>query len=277
MESAATIVELPISKISVKKEEILRTGSLPKLNELEASIKHDGILEPLLVTPGENGEYILVAGHRRLMAAKSLDLDAVPVRVINAEGDRHLRIALVENLQRVDMNPMDRAIAIRRLMQQSNQNQTEIAKLLGVTSAYVSQHLGLMALPTDVQSKVKLDKLDFTHARELCRLPEELIGKYAEDAMNFTADELHAKVEHALSKLEDKGNTKKKTKSEVTPKKSASDYYREVEFTPVKKEDLRELLVQYGTKREKASDEEKRQEYTLILKGLTLAAALRLR
>jgi len=141
-----------------------------RLAELAASIKSSGVLEPVVVRPmGE--EYELIAGERRWLAARQAGLREIPAMVREATDAEALELALIENLQREDLNPMEEAQAFQRLSEQFGHTQQEIADKVGKDRATVANTLRLLALPIQIQNLVKSGQLSEGHARALLSLP----------------------------------------------------------------------------------------------------------
>jgi ParB family chromosome partitioning protein len=140
------------------------------LKELSESIKRHGVLCPLLVTKGE-GCWDLVAGERRYRAAEMAGLKKVPVVVQERlhPGGR-LEVQILENLQRADLDPLELAHAYQRLVTEHGYSQTKVAERVHKSAGHVSQHLGLLALPEDVQSRLRVGELGFSHAAALLPL-----------------------------------------------------------------------------------------------------------
>lgn len=146
-----------------------RTFSPEELEQLVASIRQHGILQPLVVTERSDGTYELIAGERRLRAATIAGLPAVPVVVhAHAPDDRgKLELALIENVQRQDLNPMERAVAYRQLHEEFGLTQEAIATRVGISRSSVAHALRLLTLPRDMQEAVASGKLSEGHAKVL--------------------------------------------------------------------------------------------------------------
>jgi len=153
------------------------------LEELAASIRTHGILQPLLVSEAGDGAYVLIAGERRLRAARLAGLEAVPV-VIRERLDRQeeIELALVENLQRRDLSPLEEARAYEQLRAELGLTQAEIASRVGVDRSTVANALRLLKLPEAVQSMVEDGRLTAGHARAILALPEDERVRWAERA-----------------------------------------------------------------------------------------------
>ncbi len=129
------------------------------LAELTASVKSDGILQPVLVTTDDSGKYVLVAGHRRHAAALAAKLDTMPALLRASINGDAKALAVVENIQRVDLNPIDEAIGFRDAMAALNCNQSALAKRLGKSQAHVTERLRLLKLPEPVQNWIASGEL----------------------------------------------------------------------------------------------------------------------
>ena len=168
----ATIPELPIQEIQLNPNQPRREFREQQLQELAESIRHDGVIQPLVVRRLETG-YQLVAGERRLRAAKLAGLDKVPVVVQEIADDRLLEIALVENIQREDLHPIELAQAFERLSADLGLNHEEIGRRTGKDRATITNSIRLLQLPPDLQQLVADRKLSPGHARALLKLKTE--------------------------------------------------------------------------------------------------------
>ncbi len=142
-----------------------------KLDELAQSIKSSGIIQPIVVRRQGAGGYEIVAGERRWRAAQRAGLLKVPVVVRDVPDDKRLELALIENIQREDLNPIEEARAYRRLADQFNLTQEAIATAVGKDRATVANYLRLLTLPAEVQADVVSGALTMGHARALAALP----------------------------------------------------------------------------------------------------------
>jgi ParB family chromosome partitioning protein len=141
------------------------------LAELAESIKAQGVMQPILARPLGAGRYEIVAGERRWRAARMAGLAAVPT-LVREVADRHaLAIALIENLQREDLNPLDEATGIKRLIEEFGMTHAEAAEAMGRSRAAITNALRLLELAPPVQELLREGKLDMGHARALLALP----------------------------------------------------------------------------------------------------------
>ncbi|MEI7926724.1 MAG: ParB/RepB/Spo0J family partition protein [Chloroflexota bacterium] len=169
--------EVPIGDI-VPNPQQPRTVMNPELlAELSESIKMYGIIQPLLVTQevGHDGRtvYQLIAGERRLRAAKAAGLERVPVTIRQTTPQELLEIAIVENVQRADLNPIEEAIAYQRLMEEFGLTQREVAERVGKSRTAVANTLRLTELPPDVRASITNGEISEGHGRALLGLPTE--------------------------------------------------------------------------------------------------------
>ncbi len=152
------------------------------LAELEQSIRQFGIIEPLVARPLADGSYEILAGHMRWRAARQAGLNPVPVLVREADDRTAAAIALVENLLRRDLNPIEEGRALRRLREEFGLTQAQLAELLGVSQSAISKALGLLGLDSAVQTHIEEGRLDAGHGKTLLGLPREAQIRLAEQA-----------------------------------------------------------------------------------------------
>jgi ParB family transcriptional regulator, chromosome partitioning protein len=162
--------------------------SFESLEVLADSVRQHGLLQPILVRPvhGDPNTFEIVAGERRWRAAQIAQLHDVPVVVRSLDELDSLQIALVENLQRADLSPIDEAAGYRRLISEFNQTQEEIAHTVGKSRPHVANILRLLDLPPEVQELVRQDKLTAGHARALLAFPDPaaMAGRALEEKLS---------------------------------------------------------------------------------------------
>jgi ParB family chromosome partitioning protein len=141
-----------------------------ELAELAVSIREHGVIQPLIVSPGKDGKYILIAGERRLQAAQTAGLRRVPVIVRQASNQEFLELALVENLQRADLNPLEQAEAYRQLVEEFGLSHDAVAKRVSKSRVAVTNTLRLLGAADDVKQALVDDKISEGHARALLML-----------------------------------------------------------------------------------------------------------
>lgn len=171
--STQEVRELKLEQIVPNAEQARKHFDAEKLDELAASIKEQGILQPLLVAANDDGTYTLVAGERRWRAAKIAGLDAAPVTVVAKDsGDKQV-ISLMENLQREDLNPMEEASGIRMLMDSCQLTQEQAAQKLGKSRSAVANALRLLGLHRNAQDDLHAGRISAGHARGILSLDNE--------------------------------------------------------------------------------------------------------
>ncbi|HEY8345618.1 MAG TPA: ParB/RepB/Spo0J family partition protein [Bacillota bacterium] len=163
--------EIPLAEIEINPDQPRRNFDPESLEELAASIKVHGVLQPLLVRKKGPG-YQLIAGERRLRAAKMAGLERVPVIIKELDDRTVMEIALVENLQREDLNPIEEAQAYRRLLDEFNLTQEEIAKAVGKSRSAIANTVRLLQLSEPIQQMVLNGQLTMGHARALLGLEQ---------------------------------------------------------------------------------------------------------
>ena len=164
--------EIPVSAIRPNTHQPRRNFSETSIKELAASIQEVGILQPLVIRSTEDG-FELIAGERRLRAAKEAGLDRVPVLIRHAGEGESMEMALVENLQREDLNPLETAAAYQALMDSFGLTKDQLAARLGKSRAAVTNTLRLTRLPDSIRTMVLAEKLSEGHARALLGLERE--------------------------------------------------------------------------------------------------------
>ena len=178
------IVEIKISEIRSNPYQPRKIFDEEALNELASSIKEHGIVQPIIVKKSIKG-YELVAGERRTKAAKIAGLETVPAIVKDFDDEQMMEIALIENIQRENLNPIEEAMAYDSILRSSNITQDELAKKFGKSRSYITNSLGLLRLPDDTKKYVEDNKLSMSHARALSKLDDtEQINRLANKIVN---------------------------------------------------------------------------------------------
>ena len=166
--------ELPVSSIGPNPRQPRSTFDEEALTALAASIRELGVLQPVLVRPSGGGTYELVAGERRWRAAKRAGLQLIPALVRAGDDASALEQAVVENVQREDLNPLDEAAAYQQLIEDFNLTHDEVAARMGKSRATITNTLRLFQLPPSVQRLVAEGKLTAGHARALLSTPDRI-------------------------------------------------------------------------------------------------------
>lgn len=164
---------LPISKIEPRKEQPRNEFDESALQELADSIERYGVIQPITVRKLESGYYQIIAGERRWRASRLAGLNEVPVRVIEADDKKTAELALVENLQREDLNPIEEAAGYQMLIDTFGLTQEETAQSVGKSRSAVANMLRLLDLPDEILTLIKDGKITAGHARALMSVPNK--------------------------------------------------------------------------------------------------------
>ncbi len=207
---------VPIEQLSANPDQPRRTFDQQDLDDLANSIREKGIIQPLIVRPMGEGQYQIVAGERRWRAAQLAQLHEVPVLVRELDDTEVLEIAIIENIQRADLNAVEEAIGYRQLMDRFGHTQERLSQALGKSRSYIANLLRLLNLPEDVQEMVRDGRLTAGHARALITAenPSELAQKVVRGGLSVRATE-------ALVKKQMAGETEKPAKQKSRPEKDA--------------------------------------------------------
>lgn len=221
--SSSSAVKLKINEIEPNREQPRKEFNQGALSELADSIALHGIIQPLLVRPLSDGSYQLVAGERRWRAARLAGLSEVPVVIRELSDSETMEIALIENLQREDLNPIEEAQGLKLLIDTYGLTQEDCAKRVGKSRPAIANALRLLSLPERVLSLVREGKLSTGHARALIALEDE--KKIVSLADEIILKKLSVRETERAVKLLLKGESKVEKK----PKKR-DKYYDEVEL-----------------------------------------------
>lgn len=202
---------IEIDKIKTNPFQPRKEFNQKELKELAESIEKYGILQPLIVRKiekevpsGQKVEYQLIAGERRLRASKMIGLKEVPVIIKEVSKENELPISLVENIQRENLNPLEKALAFKRLIEEFQFTQKEIAKIVGKSRESIANTLRLLSLPEEIQKGIQKGEISEGHARAILSLPEQ---------KQITAYKEAVKKKLPVRKLEEKSKAKKESKT----------------------------------------------------------------
>lgn len=170
LDAGERVENIPISDLEANPHQPRKHFDNEALSELAASIKKHGIIQPLVVTPEKNGKYTLIAGERRWRAAELAGLKKVPTIIRSTKELEQLEIALIENVQRVDLNPLEQAFSIERLHDQFSLPYSEISERLGKAVSTVNNIVRLLQLPEDAKKALAEGKISEGHARAILAL-----------------------------------------------------------------------------------------------------------
>jgi ParB family chromosome partitioning protein len=168
--SAGGVLQIPVEAVTRNPRQPRQHFDSSDLEELAASIREHGIIQPLIVSPGRGGNYTLIAGERRLQAAKKAGLQTVPVIVRQASDRQLLELALIENVQRADLGPLEEAEAYQHLVQDFGLSQEQVADRVGKSRVAVTNTLRLLGLSARVKQALSDEQITEGHARALLGL-----------------------------------------------------------------------------------------------------------
>ena len=176
-EWGTSIQEIPVGELDPNPDQPRQSFDQESIAQLADSIRDQGVLQPLLVVPASGGRYRIIAGERRYRASRIAGLETVPCIVKDIDVIRQMEIALIENLQREDLNPMEAARGIQALMKQCGYTQEKVSTRLGKSRPAVANLLRLLSLPEEVTEMVRDGLISAGHARVLAGIkdPEEQI------------------------------------------------------------------------------------------------------
>lgn len=211
-EKPADTSTLPLRDIEPDREQPRKTFEDSALSELAKSIQEHGVLQPIVVRPNPAGGFRIVAGERRWRAARQAGLREIPVIVREVTDAEAMELALIENLQREDLDPVEEALGYRQLMDRCNYTQEQTAERLARSRSAVANSLRLLALPDDVLDLLKNGTLSTGHAKAILSIPSP--KRQSEAARLIVKDKLNVrKAEAVCKKLQAEPKQKRKEKA----------------------------------------------------------------
>ena len=186
--------KVPIKDISRNKFQPRKHFSKENLDELTNSIKERGVIQPIVVRPDKvnKDKYEIIAGERRWLASQNAGLHEVPVVILDVDDVKSLEFAIVENVQRQDLNPIEEAKGYQRLIDDFNYNQDKLSKFIGKSRSYIANSLRLLGLPSEVLTLLESGSLTAGHARTLIGLnnASEIAKKIIQSKLSVRQSEL---------------------------------------------------------------------------------------
>jgi ParB family transcriptional regulator, chromosome partitioning protein len=207
--------ELPTSSISPNPDQPRTVISQEAIDELADSISKVGMLQAIIVRPYADG-YQIIAGERRWRAAKAAGLERVPVRIMPTDDVQSLELALIENLQRQDLNAMEEAHGYRRLLTEHQMTQAELADKVSKSRSAIANTLRLLDLPDEVQDLISSDKLTAGHARAVLSVPDD--ERRMKLAQKILDEGLSVREAETLARLFAAGQSGDRAPRPVSPK-----------------------------------------------------------
>lgn len=248
--------EVPVELIRRNPEQPRKAFSEDEIEELAASIREKGVLQPLLVrpAPGAQGEYQIVAGERRWRAAQRAGLKAVPVLVREFDDLEVLEVAVVENVQRADLNPVEEAMGYKALLERFGRTQEAVAQAVGKSRSHIANALRLLNLPEDVRAQLESGAISAGHARAIAAAPDPsgLARRIVEGGLNVRQAEALARSAQDASERKSGGGASGGAKSSagVSDARALASDLEEILGLPVEidyRNGKGELRVKYST------------------------------
>ena len=221
--SASVVSEIPLKSISTNPFQPRTSMDEEALNELVMSVEEHGIIQPITVRRAADSTYQLITGERRLKAAEKAGLKRIPAYVREAGDDRMLELALVENIQREDLDAIEVAISYQRLIEEFKLTQEGLGERVGKKRATITNYLRLLNLPVEIQTAIREKKITMGHARALLGVEDK--GLQLEIFNKTTKNDLSVrKVENLVQRSK---RTEPETKTESEQPRSAYEDLRE--------------------------------------------------
>src|SRR5690554_361597 len=183
-EPAERLERLPLGQLSRGKYQPRRDIQPEALEELADSIRAQGVMQPIVVRPVAEDRYEIIAGERRWRAEQLAELDTIPAVIREVSDEVALALALIENIQRENLNPVEEALALKRLLEEFALTQQQVADAVGKSRAQVANLLRLLALDPEVQTLLERGDLDMGHARALLALPGSRQRRTAQEVVD---------------------------------------------------------------------------------------------
>ena len=208
-----TVGEVELSKVQPNPDQPRTHFKPEEIEELANSIKKEGLLQPILVNK-VGDHYQIIAGERRWQACKSLDMKTIPVRFWTADNDKALELALIENIQRSDLNPIEEAYGYKRLMERKGMPQSEVAQTVSKGRSTIANALRLLDLPEEAQQLLFEEKISAGHARAILSIPtpegrKTLTNKLVNEKLSVRETESIARLLSGRDKSKEAGTSKR--------------------------------------------------------------------
>ncbi len=205
-----------VSQLEPNKEQPRKSFDDDALSQLADSIKAYGVIQPILVTETSAGTYRIVAGERRWRAARMAGLDKVPVVIRQLSDAQVMQIALIENLQRENLNPMEEAAGYQKLIEGFSMTQEEVARTVGKSRSAVANALRLLALPEDIRQLVEEQELSAGHARAILSIRDDVLR--LQTARKAAAGELTVRDIERIGQKEEQSGQQTSSQDGAFPK-----------------------------------------------------------
>lgn len=224
--ASSSISQVELARMIPNPDQPRRVFDEEALGELSASIRSIGLVQPITLKEQPDGRYMIVSGERRWRAASLAGLTSLPAYIVKVNDEQMMEMALIENIQREDLNAIEIALSYRRLLEESHCTQDELAEKVGKKRSSISNYLRLLRLPAEIQIGITEKKIDMGHARALLALDdtEQQLSLYK------------AIIEENLSVREVEQRVKNEKQQARTPRKEGAKSATSVEYAPLVKQ-----------------------------------------
>lgn len=212
------VLDVPVEHIRKNPHQPRKEFDEERLEELGASIKKHGLIQPITVRYIGEKRFELISGERRLRAAKLVGLELIPAYIREADDEQSMAFALIENIQREQLNPLEVALGYKRLLEEFDYTQAEVAERVGKNRTTVTNMLRLLNLPDFIQSAVKANKISMGHARALITIEDEKVQKSILDKVvkdGLSVRQIEDAVRDATKPSKPKSSTTSSTKTDA--------------------------------------------------------------
>jgi ParB family transcriptional regulator, chromosome partitioning protein len=193
--SSFRVLEVPIDLIEVNPNQPRKHFDSEAITELSESIRESGLLQPIIVQ--QNGEkYIIIAGERRYRASKQAGLQAMPCIIKNLTEEQTFLVAMIENIQRTNLDPLEEAVGYKTICEKYNLSQAELSKMIGKSRSHIANMIGILSMPDEIQTMLSNGELSIGHAKVLKRIHNkteltDIAKKVKKESMSVRALEKH--------------------------------------------------------------------------------------
>ena len=208
---SSSISEIKLALIKPNPGQPRQEFDAESLNELAASIRELGIIQPITLRQMRDGSYQIISGERRYRAAQQAGLETIPAYIRTVEDETVMEMALIENIQREDLNPIEIALTFQKLLEQYNLTQDRLSERVGKKRATIANYLRLLKLPAEIQLGLKNKTLDMGHARALLSVDNPVLQLQLYEQIHEHAYSVR-KVEELAKKLSETSTPEKKEK-----------------------------------------------------------------
>ena len=244
--SPQDVSETQLTLIEPNRNQPRRSFDPEKIDELAQSIREHGLIQPIIITPAQNGRYTIVAGERRWRAAKKAGLKTVPTVIREYSPEETAQIALIENLQREDLNPIEEAKGYKVLTEEYGMTQAAVAESVGKSRPVITNAMRLLTLPEDVLKLTEEGKLSLSQARAILEIEDDELK--SQIAVQAAENSLTVREISSLAGKIGRESNRKKSKRPVFP--DGVDYYAEMEKS-LSSALGRKVKIQWGRKKGK--------------------------